>query len=76
MLFRSTVTNLNSLASLATGTSLTEAMDINDSGQIIANGSVNGVNHAFLLTPTPIPPAFFLMGSGLIGLVGFRRKIA
>ena len=25
---------------------------------------------------TPIPPAFLLMGSGLVGLVGFRRKLA
>ena len=26
-------------------------------------------------TPTPIPAAFLLMGSGLLGLVGIRRKI-
>jgi len=25
-------------------------------------------------TPTPIPPAFLLMGSGLIGLLGFKRS--
>jgi hypothetical protein len=25
-------------------------------------------------TPTPIPPAFFLMGSGLLGMFGLRRK--
>jgi hypothetical protein len=25
-------------------------------------------------TATPIPPAFFLMGSGLLGLIGFKRK--
>ena len=27
-------------------------------------------------TPTPIPPAFFLMGSGLLGMFGLRRKRA
>jgi hypothetical protein len=26
------------------------------------------------VTPTPIPPAFFLMGSGLLGMFGLRRK--
>lgn len=26
------------------------------------------------VTPTPIPPSFLLMGSGLLGLVGFRKR--
>ncbi len=26
-------------------------------------------------TPTPIPPALFLMGSGLLGMVGIRRRM-
>jgi hypothetical protein len=27
-------------------------------------------------TPTPVPPSFFLMGSGLLGMIGLRRKKA
>jgi hypothetical protein len=27
-------------------------------------------------TPTPIPPAFLLMGSGLVGMVAYRRRLA
>lgn len=33
-----------------------------------ANGSTT-------ITTTPIPPAFFLMGSGLLGMFGLRRKV-
>jgi hypothetical protein len=33
------------------------------------NGSVNSV------TTTPIPPAFLLMGSGIVGLFGMRKKL-
>jgi hypothetical protein len=34
----------------------------------------NGSTYIQGETPTPIPPAFFLMGSGLLGMFGLRRK--
>ncbi len=57
--------------------SLTEANGINSSGQIVGAGVMNGQQHAFLMTPTsvvPIPAAFWLFGSGLIGMLGFMRR--
>ena len=67
-----TMTDLNSLVSLTGGTVLYQALGINDSGQIIADGS-NG--QAYLLTPVPEPGSYAMMLAGL-GLVGYvvRRK--
>lgn len=61
---------------IANGWILSVATGINDKGQITgwmrqANGS--GL-HAFVLTPTPIPPALVMFGSGLVGLGIFRRR--
>lgn len=56
---------------------LNEAFAINDAGQIVGRGTVNGVFHAFLLveaTPVPVPAAAWLLGSGLLGMAGFRRR--
>ena len=44
--------DLNSLIPAVPGRVLTSAADINDAGQIVANGQVNGEDHGFLLTPT------------------------
>lgn len=63
----------------AQGWILTNAKYINDNGDIVGFGDLNGVSHQFLLlhsTPTPIPPAFYMFGSGLIGLMGARRKFS
>jgi probable HAF family extracellular repeat protein len=38
------------------GITLTNATGINDSGQICADGTINGQSHAFLLTPVVPPP--------------------
>lgn len=68
---------LNSLIDPSSGWNLTDARDINDLGQIIGAGTINGHEHAFLMTPTtvvPLPPAAWLLGSGLLGLVGVARK--
>lgn len=47
-----TIQDLNTLVSLNSGWMLTAAVDINDAGQIVANGRINGEDHGFLLTPT------------------------
>jgi probable HAF family extracellular repeat protein len=46
--------SLNGLVPAGSGFTLTNASEINDSGQIVAQGSNNttGQNHAFLLTPS------------------------
>lgn len=59
--------DLNNLLSPNTGWTLTDALDINDSGQIVGTGTINGQYHAFLMTPiavAPIPAARWLFGSG------------
>jgi len=40
-----------------------------------SNGSVNGEFNITPLTATPIPAAAWLFGSGLMGLVGIRKKL-
>jgi hypothetical protein len=37
----------------------------------LADGSTQVASSA-----VPIPPAFFLMGSGLLGMIGLRRRMA
>ncbi|SEO67390.1 DUF3466 family protein [Nitrosovibrio sp. Nv6] len=66
------MTDLNSLVKLEDGIFLSDATDINDLGQIIANAS-NG--RAYLLSPVPEPEAYAMLLAGL-GLMGFmaRRK--
>jgi probable HAF family extracellular repeat protein len=43
--------NLNTLLPPASGWQLLEANDINDRGEIVGSGNINGQQHAFLLTP-------------------------
>ncbi len=50
------VTSLNNLLSPGSGITLQEAFGINDSGQICANGLLNGQVHAFRLTPVLAAP--------------------
>lgn len=70
-----------SLVDMATGTDqkLYFFADANNAGTGVmamnittnADGSTTLTAEA---TPTPIPPSFLLMGSGLLGMVGIRRK--
>jgi hypothetical protein len=53
-----------SVIDLYTDPALTEPVQ-NQLGIIVANNDI---------TPTPIPAAVYLLGSGLMGLLGFRRK--
>ncbi len=66
--------------------SLVSATDINDIGEIVGDGiNPNGNRTSFLLTPTgepiteapiPEPSTMILLGSGLAGLVAWRRRKA
>lgn len=60
------------------GLILTNARDINNSGQIVGTAELNGVRHGFLLDPVPAPvpepSTILLVATGLIGLAGFRKK--
>jgi probable HAF family extracellular repeat protein len=47
--------DLNNLTPPDSGWLLTEAKDINDAGQIVGIGIVDGRQHAFLLTPVALP---------------------
>jgi probable HAF family extracellular repeat protein len=67
--------DLNNLIDIDSGWNLQRAMDINDNGWIVGTGFLDGERHGFLLKPVPIPNTVWLLCSGLIGLVGIRRRI-
>ncbi len=48
----SVMKDLNTMVTAVAGRVLTEATDINDAGQIVTIGKLNGEDHGFLLTPT------------------------
>ena len=62
------MTDLNSLVGQSGGVVLTEAMGINNRGQVIALG----------IPPIPEPEtyAMFVAGLGLLGFIARRRKTA
>ena len=66
-----------SLASLADGTAkeVTQTLYyINGTDGAVAKALITTSSTATAITPTPIAPAFLLMGSGLLGLFGYRKK--
>jgi hypothetical protein len=72
---------LNSLLPPSSGWNLTQAMGINNKGQMIGFGDLGGTEHAFLMTPdagvpapVPEPGAFALLGLGLVAY-SFRRGL-
>jgi probable HAF family extracellular repeat protein len=51
------VSDLNTLIPSGTGWQLTDATGINNAGQIVGTGWINGVQQAFLLNPVPTAPS-------------------
>ncbi len=68
------MSDLNSHLINGDGWLLVDAHDINNKGQIVGYGIHNGVRHAYVLNPVPVPPAFWMLGSGLAGLGFLRRR--
>jgi probable HAF family extracellular repeat protein len=64
--------NLNDLLVPNSGWTLTEAHDINDLGQIVGSGWIDGESHAFLLTPLPEPCSFLLLCIAAAAGLGYR----
>lgn len=62
--------DLNSLLANLSGIDLTEAVAINDSGQILANGP----DGTYLLTPIPEPTSLWLGITGLLPILASVRK--
>jgi probable HAF family extracellular repeat protein len=60
--------DLNGLIPAGTGWVLHDAVDINESGQIVGTGSIGGVFHAYLLTPVrSTPPTVTPAVAGTLG---------
>jgi uncharacterized membrane protein len=68
------VIDLNQVIPSSPGLFLTSARAINSSGQIAVNGAINGVNHAFLLTPIPEPGSAMSLALALMPLLIYKRK--
>jgi probable HAF family extracellular repeat protein len=68
--------DLNLLIPRGTGWELIRAYGINDAGQITGWGTINGQEHAYLLTPVavPEPGGFGLVGGALVGAWLARRR--
>jgi probable HAF family extracellular repeat protein len=69
--------DLNSFIDPTTGWELREARDINDSGQIVGVGQLNGQFRSFLLNPVPEPSGVCSLICGLAAIAWvLRRKAA
>ncbi len=51
-----------------------DIITLTEVGTVTTNADGTTTINATNSTPTPIPAAFYLMGSGLLGLVGLRRR--
>ena len=71
--------NLNDLIDPASGWTLTQALAINTSGQIVGYGSNGTYTEAFLLTPAapiPLPAGAWLILSGFFAFGWMKRRSA
>ncbi len=68
-----TLYDLNNLLVGTPGWELWSANDINDSGQIVGMGLLNGQEHAFLLTPIPEPATVSFLALGALAAARRRR---
>jgi hypothetical protein len=68
------ITDLNSLIDASLGWELIYATDINDRGQIVGYGLVNGQGHAFLLSPVPEPSTAIIVGAAVLYVIASRRR--
>lgn len=55
---------------------LVQAFDINNQGDILGYGIIDGERHLFVMSATavPVPAAAWLLGSGLAGIILMRRR--
>ena len=74
----STMIDLNDLISPTSGWVLLNATAINNSGQIVGSGTIDGQTNAYLLTPVPEPTSVFALLGGIAGMGGMvlKRKSA
>ena len=69
------MTDLNDLLPSDSGWDYIERADgINNNGQIVGRGVVDGKQHAFLMTPIPEPSTLVLLCVGAIGLFVCRWR--
>lgn len=66
--------DLNTLIPTNSGWTIAIANDINNQGQIVGWGNLNGESRGFLLTPIPEPAAMALALAGLGALTIFARQ--
>lgn len=67
------LTRINDLIPSSPGWTISQACDINDSGQIAGWGAYNGQFHAVLLNPVPEPSSVLALLCGIGGLA-WRKK--
>jgi probable HAF family extracellular repeat protein len=55
-------------------TSLNVGTGINSNGDNVGIGIIEGQVHGYLITTVPVPPAIWLFGTGLVGLMGVGKR--